>query len=142
MAVRACDAARRLLVALVAFAALGCDGDARARAEADRVVGAVRALREAADDDKPARLAALRAIPCQDPKVCELERECAGAYDLYLRGRDATRAVKKSLDSDGGEAERAGLLLEQAKKDVELGRSRGEACVRLEGEVSVRFKLR
>jgi hypothetical protein len=127
---------------LAAFLLLGCDGDARARAEADHVVSAVRALRDANDDDKPARLAALRATACQDPKVTELKDECVAAYELYLAGRDATRAVKKSLDSDGGDVTGARLLLERAEKDVQAGRRRAEACNLLEGQVSVRFKLK
>ena len=92
-----------------------CQGGpaAGARTEADQLVNAVRALREADNADKPARLAALRGTLVSEPDLTELKAECVSAYELYTQGLDAVRAVKKSLASDGGDddAKRAGELL-------------------------------
>lgn len=108
------------------------------------MVQAVRALRDADNDAKAPRLAALRSMPCSAPDVCELKNECVAAYELYLAGLDAVRAVKKSLDSDAGadEAKKAGELLESAQKDVEGGRKKAERCTLLEGRVVDQRKLR
>lgn len=129
---------------MVALLLAACDGDAAARAEAERVVSAVRALREAGNEDKPARLAALRAVECTLPDVRELKSECVSAYELYAKGLDAVRAVKKSLASDAGEgdAKRAAELLADAERDVAAGKQRASRCAELEGRVVVKHKLR
>jgi hypothetical protein len=126
--------------------ASACDGGvgAEARAEAERAVVAVRALREADNADKPARLAALRALSSTRPDVGELLRECVGAYELYTRGLDAVRAVKKSLAADGGQsdAKRAGELLASAERDVAAGKQKATRCAELEGKVVAAYRLK
>ena len=57
------------------------------------MVSAVRALRNAENEDKPARLGALGAVPCALPDVAELKNECVSAYELYNKGLDAVRAA-------------------------------------------------
>jgi hypothetical protein len=118
--------------------------DAGARAEAERVVIAVRALREADNADKPARLAALRVAAAAEPEVVELKNECVSAYELYTKGLDAVRAVKKSLGEDGGasDARRAAELLVGAERDVAAGKQRATRCAEFEGRVVSKFKIR
>lgn len=108
------------------------------------MVSAVRALREADNEDKPARLAALRAVPCELPDVCGLRTECVSAYELYTKGLDAVRAVKKSLASDAGDddARRAGELLAGAERDVAAGKQKASRCAELEGQLVAKYKLR
>lgn len=116
--------------------------EAEARLEAERVVGAVRALRDAENDDKAPRLAALRQVQCKTPDVCELRDVCIEAYRLYAAGHEAVRAVKKSLGNDGGaDPMSSARLLERAEKDVRAGRERSVRCAELEGKVSGRYKL-
>jgi hypothetical protein len=125
--------------------ATACDGGPgpSARAEAERVVVAARALRNAENEDKPARLGALRAVECTLPDVCELKNECVSAYELYNKGLDAVRAVKKSLGTDAGaaDAERAAELLLGAEKDVASGKQRASRCAEVEGRVVGKYKL-
>jgi hypothetical protein len=124
----------------------GCQGqaDAEARVEAERVVVAVRGLRDADNVDKSPRLAALRQTECKLADVCELKRECVDAYTLYVSGLDALRAVKKSLTDDGGAADAKGSmrLLDEAEKQVKQGRERAERCATLEGQVAGRYKVK
>lgn len=105
---------------------------------------AVRALREADNEDKPARLAALRSVDSTQPDLSELKTECVSAYELYTKGLDAVRAVKKSLASDGGEddAKRAGELLAGAERDVAAGKQKATRCAEIEGRVVGKYKLR
>lgn len=108
------------------------------------MVVAVRALREAENEDKPARLAALRLVESSRPDVVELKTECVSAYELYGKGLDAVRAVKKSLASDAGDddARRAGELLAGAERDVASGKQKASRCAEIEGRVVSRYKLR
>ncbi|MCC6664946.1 MAG: hypothetical protein IT375_14430 [Polyangiaceae bacterium] len=123
-----------------------CQGGpaAGARTEADQLVNAVRALREADNADKPARLAALRGTLVSEPDLTELKAECVSAYELYTQGLDAVRAVKKSLASDGGDddAKRAGELLAGAERDVAAGKQRATRCAEGEGRVVAKYKLK
>lgn len=107
------------------------------------MVSAVRALRNAENEDKPARLGALRATACTLPDVTELKNECVSAYELYTKGLDAVRAVKRSLSADAGEddAKRAGELLIGAERDVASGKQRASRCAEIEGRVVGKYKL-
>jgi hypothetical protein len=140
--IRGARVVRAVLLGWSALALWACT-DSEARREAERVVVAVRALREADDADKPPRLAALRATECHAQNVCELKQECVGSYELYLSGLDAVRAVKKALASDAGDAATltAGALLEKAEKDVQRGRERSTKCNEAEARVAAQFKL-
>lgn len=132
-------------LASIGFFALGCRGQAEseARVEAERVVLAVRALRDAEAPDKSPRLAALRQTACTLPDVCELRRECTEAYELYVAGLDGVRAVKKSLSGDASapDGEQAVRLLDEAERKVKRGRERAERCASLEGQVAGRYKV-
>ena len=133
-----------LLVALVSSsAACRSQAEAEARVEAERVVVAVRALRDADNLDKAPRLAALRQSQCQLKDICDLKRECVDAYTLYVSGLDSLRAVKKSLADDAGVADpKASMrLLDDAEKQVKRGRERAERCATLEAQVSGRYKV-
>ncbi|MBK7579985.1 MAG: hypothetical protein IPI67_07230 [Myxococcales bacterium] len=135
----------RTLAFVLGLLALECQGgpNANERADAERVVVAVRALREADNEDKLARLAALRAIESTGVDSSELKRTCVSAYELYTKGLDAVRAVKKSLSSDAGSkaAERAGELLLEAERDVAAGKQQATRCSEIEGRVVAKFKL-
>lgn len=134
--------ARALLLCLLSSALGPACTDSETRREAERMVTAVRALREASDADKPPRLAALEAAECRAPPVCDLKRECVASYQLYLRGLDAVRAVRKALSSDAGEqAEKAADLLGKAEKDVERGREHAKKCNEAEARVAAQYKL-
>lgn len=106
------------------------------------MVLAVRALREAQNDDKPARLAALRQTESRELDVTELKSECVAAYELFTQGVDAVRAVKRSLASDAGDPLKAAELLANAERDVAGGKQKASRCAELEGKVVARYKLR
>jgi len=111
--------------------------------EAERVVVAVRALRDADNLAKAPRLAALKQSQCGLKDVCDLKRECVDAYTLYISGFDSLRAVKKSLADDAGATDpsRSLRLLDEAEKQVKRGRERAERCATLEAQVSARYKV-
>lgn len=121
-----------------------CDDDKRAaeRAEAERIVQAARALREAEGEQKVPRLAALAALPCNDVEVCRLRDVCKESGRLYLAGVDATRAVRHELGNDAGvDAGAATRLLARAESDVKKAKQLGAECADAEGAVRRRFGL-
>jgi hypothetical protein len=136
---------RRIFVAC-ALALAACQGEAEAknRAEAETMVHATRALREAENPGKAAQLEALRGVACNVEDVCALKTECVAAYELYVKGLLSVQKVKAALAGDAGleQAKESATLLDSAEKDVEKGRERAEVCAKKEAEISVRYKLR
>lgn len=135
----------RLFVACaLALAACQGEADAKNRAEAETMVHATRALREAENPGKAAQLEVLRATTCSVEDVCALKTECVTAYELYVKGLSSVQKVKATLAGDAGldQAKESASLLDSAEKDVEKGRERAESCAKKEAAVSVHYKLR
>ncbi len=121
----------------------GCDDEARAaqRAEAERIVQAVRALRDADSDSKAAHLEKLKGQACQLPKLCGLRDLCSEAYTLHQRGLEATRVAADKLSSDGGLSS-AARHVALAKKTLADARVQTRRCADREGKVVREFKLK
>jgi hypothetical protein len=134
---------RASLCALILLAT-GCDSfGTEQRIIADRVVRTVRELREAPPEDKPPRLALLKTLECGGRDVCDYKRECVEAYELYVKGHEATRAARRVVVDDAGleDAKHAAELLETAEKDVKRGSERATKCAELEGKVTRNYQL-
>ncbi len=121
----------------------GCDDEAKAaqRAEAERIVHAVRELRDADSDSKAAHLEKLKGQSCQLPKLCSFQDLCVKAYALHQRGLDATRVAADKLSSDGG-LSAAARQVALAKKTLADARVQTRRCADKEGEIVRGFKLK
>lgn len=131
------------LIGLLIAGAASCERDEqreRERTEAEQLLFAVTALREAEGDAKAPRLSALRALPCTAPEACELRDSCAQAYALHLRGVDGVRAVRHALDTDASAPELAAKALDQAEKDVVAARRETARCADLHGALVRRYR--
>ena len=83
---------------MVAAIALGaCHGKDEARA----VIGAVEAYRNAPNDQKPAKAAALDAVPCTDKDVCEVKDACRRSADATAKGLRLQAEIQTAI-ADGG----------------------------------------
>ena len=93
---------------------------------------AVRALRDADNEQKRELLGALRATPCTSSDVCAVRSPCLAAYELHVeplaRLRDAV--------ADAGAATLDGL-----KSDLGKARDLASTCTDAEGELIRRYKL-
>ena len=123
--------------------AAGCDDEAKAaqRAEAERIVHAVRELRDADSDSKAVQLEKLKGQPCQVPELCGLRDLCSKAYTLHQRGLAATRAAAEKLSADGG-LSAAARQVALAKKTLGDARLQTRRCADEEGKVVREFKLK
>jgi hypothetical protein len=119
-----------------------CDDEARAkqRAEAERVVQAVRAVRALDSKDKAAGLDRLRQQACEIPKIRELRDACAEGYALHQRGHAAAKALSADLARDAG-IDGAAAQLALAEKDLAASRVKTRRCADLEGEIVREYGL-
>jgi hypothetical protein len=124
--------------------AAGCKGEREQaeRAEAGRITHAIGALREADNDAKPPRIAALDREPCTSQELCELKRACVEAYRLHVRGLEAARAASRALDSDAEtQAEQIARLIAASERDLVRARELVQRCSDLESAAARRFGL-
>jgi hypothetical protein len=112
------------------------------RAEAERVVYAVEALRSAPNDAKPPLLKALGNAACSLDDVCELKRVCSDAYEVHLRALTGTRAARHAIEGDAGAGKKAAELLGQSARWLEEAAQKTKRCNDLEGEIVRKYKLR
>jgi len=135
------------LVAAIALVvtALGCKGEREQaeRAEAGRIAHAIAALRDAPNEAKPPRIAALDSEKCTSEALCELKRVCVDAYRTHVRGLEAARIAARALDSDGESQarERIAELVAASERDLVRARELVRRCSDLESEVVRRFGL-
>jgi hypothetical protein len=111
------------------------------RAEAERIVYAVEALRSAPNDAKPPLLKALEGAECTLEDVCELKRVCREAYEVHLRALSGTRAARHAIEGDAGASKKAAELLGQSARWLEEAAEKTKRCTDLEGEVVRKYKL-
>lgn len=109
-------------------------------AEATRLVVAVRALRDAPNAEKGAKLRELEQISCSSTKLCRLRASCIGGYRSHWTAVQDTWAAHREMAAPGGE-EQVKRLLSEAERALRASRSQVTDCARLEAEVSHRFHL-
>jgi hypothetical protein len=131
--------------ALALLLTFACDGEQQqaARAEAGRIRHAVAALREAPNDAKPPRIAALDREQCSVPELCELKRSCVEAYRVFASGMEGSRVAGRALDADAGAeaAQRIAELVRVSERDLGRARELTRRCSELEAEVARRHGL-
>jgi len=123
-----------------------CDDEeelARLR-EAAETVRAVEQLRDAPNDAKRPRLAALEKLKCTAQDVCDLQRICTKAYRRHQSALDSARALRHAVDRDGRTAKQsaqAAKLLSKAKRELERARFMTRQCARRQGQVVQAYDL-
>jgi hypothetical protein len=124
---------------------LGCKGEREQaeRAEAGRITHAIAALREAENEAKPPRIAALDREKCTSEKLCEMKRVCIDAYRLHVRAIDGSRVAGRALEADGGSeaGQRIAELVAASERDLLRARELVQRCNDLEAEVTRQFGL-
>jgi hypothetical protein len=129
----------------VVVLALGCKGEREQaeRAEAGRLTHAIAALRDAPNEAKPPRIAALDREKCTSEALCEMKRVCVDAYRLHVRGLEASRVASRALDADGGSQAGRGIaeLVAASERDLVRAREQVQRCSDLESEAARRFGL-
>jgi hypothetical protein len=125
--------------------ALGCKGEREQaeRAEAGRLTHAIAALRDAPNEAKPPRIAALDREKCTSEALCEMKRVCVDAYRLHVRGLEASRVASRALEADGASqaAQRIAELVAASERDLLRARDQVQRCADLESEAARRFGL-
>lgn len=120
-----------------ALLALACRSEAEreASAEIERIGVLVRALRDAATNEKAEPLERLRAEKCKAPAACELQQICVQGYGLYERAQKATRTIREAVSSGNANPALVKELLDG--NEVDLGRSKQlmDQCVATEGRL-------
>jgi hypothetical protein len=131
---------------LLAGAVGACDDEeklARLR-EASETVRTVEQLRNAPNDAKRPRLAALEKLTCTAQDVCDLQRICTKAYRRHQSALDSARALRHAIGQDGGtskQAAQASKLLSKAKRELERARFMTRQCARQQGRVVRAYDL-
>ena len=129
----------------VVVLALGCKGEREQaeRAEAGRLTHAIAALRDAPNEAKPPRIAALDREKCTSEALCEMKRVCVDGYRLHVRGLEASRVASRALEADGGSqaGQRIAELVAASERDLLRAREQVQRCADLESEVARRFGL-
>jgi hypothetical protein len=127
---------KRRALGLGALAFVACHGEADEahRAEAGRVARAVQSLRDAPNDEKRARLVALRQQPCTVEDVCALRDTCVTAYSLEVEALDSIAAVRRATREPSAPVPPgAGELLARAETEMHRAEGLTKSCADLEG---------
>ncbi|MBX3182905.1 MAG: hypothetical protein KIT72_18070 [Polyangiaceae bacterium] len=121
---------------MVGTALYGCGKSGEHRDEAAVVSRAIDQLREAKNEDKAPRLAALRATPCSQPDTCGVRDRCALAYATHQEGLGALSEARRTADPSvqATSITRAEQLLATAKAQM-------TQCVDSQGELIRAHKL-
>jgi hypothetical protein len=112
--------------------------------EAAETVRAVEQLRNAPNEAKRPRLAALEKLECTAKDVCDLQRICTKAYRRHQSALDSARALRHAMGQDGGvrkQGRKAGKLLSKAKRELERARFMTRQCARQQGRVVRAYDL-
>lgn len=108
-------------------------------AEAAGLSHGIDALRQAPNLEKAERLAALRQMPCGEPDLCELKRECERAYTKHVVALGRVERVK--LDLEKGQAAALEVELEQARAALIEAEAETQGCVALQAAAQERYQL-
>lgn len=127
------------MVALASVAACGKRPSQDAVAEAAALSHGIDALRQAPNPDKAERLAALRQMPCSEPDLCELKRECERAYTKHVVA--LARVERVNLDIEKGEEEGLEDELDGARATLIEAEAETQGCVGLQAAAKTSYGL-
>ena len=108
-------------------------------AEAAGLSHGIDGLRQAPNLDKAERLAALRQMPCSEPDLCELKRECERAYTKHVLALGRVERVK--LDLEKGAAAALEAELDAARAALIEAEAETQGCVGLQAAVKESYGL-
>ncbi len=130
---------------LVACALLGCwlvacsPQGLTAQQSAARVARAIEVLRNAPNPDKAGPLAALSALGCTGPDVCETRDACQLGYTLHVEAVALTLRAREQF-RDGKTPQAAKFLISAQEKLSEASRKVAD-CTDREAALRRRYKL-
>jgi len=81
----------------------------------------------------------LRQMPCSEPDLCELKRECDRAYTRHVAALDRVQQVKTELDK--GEEEGLDDELDGARAALIEAEAETQSCVALQAAVKESYGL-
>jgi hypothetical protein len=110
------------------------------QAEAGRLSRAVDRLRDAPNSEKPALLAALSALSCTIPALCQFRAECVSAYERHVHGIDLTEQARLRLAALG-DAGDVSKLLDRAGAELESAKTGAARCTDTQGVVRRRYRF-
>jgi hypothetical protein len=108
-------------------------------AEAAALDRGIDVVRQALNVEKSSRLQALRELPCSEPALCELKRECVKAYTRHVAALDEVAKVKGELNR--APAETLEARLERARLELIEAQAATQGCVTLQSGVRERYGL-
>lgn len=128
-----------ILVGVALLVACGKRPSQDAVAEAAGLSHGIDALRQAQNLEKAERLAALRQMPCSEPDLCELKRECERAYTKHVVALGQVERVK--LDIEKGEEEGLDEELDGARAALIEAEAETQGCVGLQAAAQESYGL-
>lgn len=108
-------------------------------AEAAGLSHGIDALRQAQNLEKAERLAALRQMPCSEPDLCSLKRECERAYTKHVVALGQVERVK--LDIEKAEEEGLEDELDGARAALIEAEAETQNCVALQAAAKESYGL-
>lgn len=108
-------------------------------AEAAGLSHGIDGLRQAPNLEKAEHLAALRQMPCSEPDLCELKRECERAYTKHVVALGQVERIK--LDLEKGVSKGLEEELERARAALIEAEAETQNCVALQAAAQERYGL-
>lgn len=96
-------------------------------------------LRQAPNSQKAEQLGLLRQMPCSEPELCELKRECERAYAKHVAALARVDQVKSEIEK--GEEEGLDDELDGARAALIEAEAETQGCVGLQAAVKVSYGL-
>ena len=108
-------------------------------AEAAGLSHGIDALRQAPNPAKAERLGLLRQLPCSEPALCELKRECERAYTKHVAALTQLESVKAELSK--GQEEGLEDELDGARAALIEAEAETQSCVALQAAAKAKYEL-
>lgn len=120
----------------------GCSLGASAgeKAEAGRINRAVDQLRDAPNPRKGELLDALKAVQCETPELCELQRSCVEGFGQHVFALAETTRAKALMASPQSAAE-AARILDFAQSELAQAAPKISHCADAQGAIKRKYKL-
>lgn len=108
-------------------------------AEAAGLSHGIDTLRQAPNPQKAEQLGLLRQMPCSEPDLCELKRECERAYAKHVAALGRVEQVKAEIEK--GEEEGLDDELDGARAALIEAEAETQGCVALQAGVKQSYEL-
>ena len=127
-------------------------GEGNALGHAAQITRAVEMLRLSSNHDKGLWLKRLHELPCGAVDLCELQKTCASAYDVYQSAVASIAVVRRNLEPPSADAMapdasaeaflQAAAQAQSAQRALAKSRQMMQECAENEAAVRQRYKIR